>query len=316
MCHKKYDNIQAAGSHIQKCTQHNSLSSSSSSSLDKDENNNEIVEQHQIDDDNNVDEINSEDIDDDTEYRNDIDNDLSDNANNHQINNLTIQQPLTVQIQTSLFKQQTCNELSKIKCPVCAKPYSSNHTMLRHKMSIHDKQIKYCCKICDRSFFRKDKLVTHISNHQDFDTYVCVFCECKLKSKQILKTHLKKDHSLNGDESNYNELILKCQLKETIDIDSNMVINYGGAAILPSTASPQKPVINTLSSSASSIVNDYPSVIENVSKQDAESNGTSGAAIAINGNEDTIGMIRNRKSLVYDILNTPFDNNNNNIDPL
>jgi hypothetical protein len=354
LCHKKFDNIQSAGSHILKCnaslsssssTQQSILSSSSSSSIDKDENNNEITNQistslinennhlqNNTDENNNCDDINSDDIDDDTEYHNDID-ELSDN--NQQIG-LSLQQhhhqsitiPLLIQQQhqqTSTFKQETSNnEINKIKCPICSKPYSNNHTMLRHKMSIHDKHIRYCCKICERSFFRKDKLATHISNHQDYDTYVCFLCECKLKSKQVLKTHFKKDHNLNGDEANYNDLILKCQLKETIDIDSNMIINYGDTKVdvLNSTTVPtttvisQQPLLNSISvASAVSALNDGYQPIENViiKKDSSESNNVGGV-------DETHNPTRNRKSLVFDILSTQFDcninENNNNIDTL
>jgi hypothetical protein len=247
LCHKKYDNIQNAGKHILKCNQH--LSTSSSSSIDKDENNNN----------NNEGAAQPQDSDDDEEVDDDTDEPTT--------------MPTTVPIQTPKQLQQ--NDFSKIKCPICSKPYSSNHTMLRHKMSIHDKLIKYCCKICDRSFFRKDKLATHISNHQDFDTYVCFICESKLKSKQVLKTHFKKDHNLNGDEANYNELILKCQLKETIDIDSNMIVNYG----------------------------------DDVSKNEVVVDETT-TTVVVGNNDDNFGsLVRNRKGLVYDILNTPFESN-------
>ena len=353
LCHKKFDNIQSAGSHILKCNatqqqqqQSSILSSSSSSSIDKDENNNNNETTppntsltndhlHQNIDENNCDDINSDDVDDDTEYHNDID-ELSDNQ---QIG-LSLQQqqhqpitiPLLIQQQQqqhqqqqtpTQFKQETSNnnEINKIKCPICSKPYSNNHTMLRHKMSIHDKHIKYCCKICERSFFRKDKLATHISNHQDYDTYVCFLCECKLKSKQVLKTHFKKDHNLNGDEPNYNELILKCQLKETIDIDSNMIINYGDTKIdvlnptttTTTTVISQQPVLNSISvTSAVSAINDSYQPIENVIiKKDVNENNV------VSGSDDTLNLMRNRKSLVYDILNTQFDcNNENNIDTM
>ena len=262
LCHKKYDNIQNAGKHILKCNQQQqqhlstSLSTSSSSSIDKDENNNNNNNNNEV-------LAQPQDSDDDDEDDDDIDEPTT----------IT-----TVPIQTPKQLQQ--NDFSKIKCPICSKPYSSNHTMLRHKMSIHDKLIKYCCKICDRSFFRKDKLATHISNHQDFDTYVCFICESKLKSKQVLKTHFKKDHNLNGDEANYNELILKCQLKETIDIDSNMIVNYGD------DVDKKEVVVNEMTTTT------------------AVGNNNN------NNNDDSVGsLVRNRKSLVYDILNTPFDSN-------
>ncbi len=73
------------------------------------------------------------------------------------------------------------------------KVFSSVHTMIRHKTSIHDRQVRYGCNICGRFFFRKDKLTSHMVYHQDFDTYVCCFCTVGCKSRMLMRQHLKRE---------------------------------------------------------------------------------------------------------------------------
>ncbi len=73
------------------------------------------------------------------------------------------------------------------------KVFSSVHTMIRHKTSIHDRQVRYGCNICGRFFFRKDKLTSHMVYHQDFDTYICCFCTIGCKSRMLMRQHLKRE---------------------------------------------------------------------------------------------------------------------------
>jgi hypothetical protein len=65
--------------------------------------------------------------------------------------------------------------------------------MIRHKTSIHDRQVRYGCNICGRFFFRKDKLTSHMVYHQDFDTYICCFCSAGCKSRMFMRQHLKRE---------------------------------------------------------------------------------------------------------------------------
>ncbi|CAF0773092.1 unnamed protein product [Didymodactylos carnosus] len=114
----------------------------------------------------------------------------------------------------------------KASCPICGKLFSSVHTMIRHKTSIHDKQVRYCCNICGRFFYRKDKLTSHMVYHQDYDTYVCCFCTLGCKSRQLMRQHLKRDHMFSGEEARFNEILGRCQVKKALDLETNMSISY------------------------------------------------------------------------------------------
>ena len=73
------------------------------------------------------------------------------------------------------------------------KVFSSVHTMIRHKTSIHDRHVRYGCNICGRYFFRKDKLTSHMVYHQDFNTYICCYCSLGCKSRMLMRQHLKRE---------------------------------------------------------------------------------------------------------------------------
>ncbi|CAF0775187.1 unnamed protein product [Rotaria sordida] len=116
---------------------------------------------------------------------------------------------------------------SKAACPICNKVFSSVHTMIRHKTSIHDRQVRYGCNICGRFFFRKDKLTSHMVYHQDFDTYVCCFCSLGCKSRMLMRQHLKRDHVISGEDIGFNDILSRCQVKKSLNIETNMSVAYG-----------------------------------------------------------------------------------------
>jgi transposase-like protein len=136
---------------------------------------------------------------------------------------------------TSLFEplQDNLDEVlntrvdSKAACPICNKVFSSVHTMIRHKTSIHDRQVRYGCNICGRFFFRKDKLTSHMVYHQDFDTYVCCFCSVGCKSRMLMRQHLKRDHVISGEDTCFNDILNRCQVKKSLNLETNMSVAYG-----------------------------------------------------------------------------------------
>lgn len=135
---------------------------------------------------------------------------------------------------TSLFEplQENSEEAlntrvdSKAACPICNKIFSSVHTMIRHKTSIHDRQVRYGCNICGRYFFRKDKLTSHMVYHQDFDSYVCCFCTVGCKSRMLMRQHLKRDHVMSNEDTCLNDLLNRCQVKKSLNLETNMSVAY------------------------------------------------------------------------------------------
>ncbi|CAF0960231.1 unnamed protein product [Rotaria magnacalcarata] len=116
---------------------------------------------------------------------------------------------------------------SKSACPICYKVFSSVHTMIRHRTSIHERQVRYGCNICGRFFFRKDKLTSHMVYHQDFDTYVCCICSIGCKSRMLMRQHLKRDHTISGEDIGFNEILSRCQVKKSLNLETNMSVAYG-----------------------------------------------------------------------------------------
>ncbi|CAF1135037.1 unnamed protein product [Adineta steineri] len=123
---------------------------------------------------------------------------------------------------------------SKAACPICNKVFSSVHTMIRHKTSIHDRQVRYGCNICGRFFFRKDKLTSHMVYHQDFDTYVCCFCSVGCKSRMLMRQHLKREHIIPGEDTCFNDILSRCQVKKSLNLETNMSVAYGTDRQTPS----------------------------------------------------------------------------------
>ncbi|CAF1059117.1 unnamed protein product [Rotaria sordida] len=135
--------------------------------------------------------------------------------------------PLFDPFQDELDEGVTARLDTKAACPVCNKVFSSVHTMIRHKTSIHDRQVRYGCNICGRFFFRKDKLTSHMVYHQDFDTYVCCFCSVGCKSRMLMRQHLKRDHVISSEDTRLNDILSRCQVKKSLNLETNMSVAYG-----------------------------------------------------------------------------------------
>ncbi|CAF3911232.1 unnamed protein product [Adineta steineri] len=135
--------------------------------------------------------------------------------------------PLFDSFQEDLDEGITARFDTKAACPICNKVFSSVHTMVRHKTSIHDRQVRYGCNICGRFFFRKDKLTSHMVYHQDFDTYVCCFCTVGCKSRMLMRQHLKRDHVISSEDTRLNDILNRCQVKKSLNLETNMSVAYG-----------------------------------------------------------------------------------------
>ncbi|CAF4861201.1 unnamed protein product, partial [Rotaria sp. Silwood2] len=61
--------------------------------------------------------------------------------------------PLFDPFQDELDEGVTARLDTKAACPICNKVFSSVHTMIRHKTSIHDRQVRYGCNIRKNFFF-------------------------------------------------------------------------------------------------------------------------------------------------------------------
>ena len=91
---------------------------------------------------------------------------------------------------------------SSFQCNTCEKTFSSKSSLERHKISVHEKENRYQCKICvgkdtDISFARKDTLERHIKNvHQSQDNrnFECQQCKQSFVTEIGLTYHRKQSH--------------------------------------------------------------------------------------------------------------------------
>ena len=79
--------------------------------------------------------------------------------------------------------------IKTFNCETCGKTFKKRSDKNRH-MQIH-KGIKFPCKMCNKSFSRKDNLVAHISAVHDEDKISCPKCGIKFSKKSNLSRHKK-----------------------------------------------------------------------------------------------------------------------------
>ena len=85
-------------------------------------------------------------------------------------------------------------------CDTCGKGFKKRSDKNRH-MQIHE-DIKFPCKICSKSFSRKDNLAAHISVVHDKDKIACQKCGIKFSKKSNLSRHEKTFHSRGVEGEN------------------------------------------------------------------------------------------------------------------
>lgn len=85
----------------------------------------------------------------------------------------------------------------KVNCGICGKVLKNKLCLRTHKRSVHDKERRFQCNLCDLRFFTKFDTVRHERTHLDKCFFSCDCCETKFKSKDSLRRHMKKQHTLS-----------------------------------------------------------------------------------------------------------------------
>lgn len=93
-----------------------------------------------------------------------------------------------------LHKKNHGEKYSKIiHCDKCKKSFQTNSSFLRHKR-LHDNDKRFSCSYCQKSYTRKDSLITHIrSKHTGEKPYQCNICKISFFEKCVLERH-KNSH--------------------------------------------------------------------------------------------------------------------------
>lgn len=56
-------------------------------------------------------------------------------------------------------------------------------------------QISYACKLCKKSYERKDKCTVHVKTHLGIKQYVCILCQAKFVCKSDVMKHIRCSHT-------------------------------------------------------------------------------------------------------------------------
>ena len=121
----------------------------------------------------------------------------------------------------------------KYKCTLCGRSFSTNHILKKHENAIHKNndnheceichkefseiellkchfewnhqglEAKNKCEICEKLFVRSSELNNHILIHQkpiQNKLEKCDKCEKIFSSTQYLKVHVRRVHTIQGDE--------------------------------------------------------------------------------------------------------------------
>jgi len=82
-------------------------------------------------------------------------------------------------------------------CDLCAKSFTSQKTLKRHRQTVHRQSGGFSCRVCDRRFYRREHLKKHdISKHADEEyeapmSYRCPICQKSFHYRGHLREHLK-----------------------------------------------------------------------------------------------------------------------------
>lgn len=83
----------------------------------------------------------------------------------------------------------------KALCNICGKLLSDRNNLNKHYQSVHLKQKRYSCTMCDNRYDSSYRLRIHINSHQGIRNYACTLCPSKFISCAALTRHIKTIHT-------------------------------------------------------------------------------------------------------------------------
>ncbi|CAL8083285.1 unnamed protein product [Orchesella dallaii] len=86
------------------------------------------------------------------------------------------------------------------RCELCEKQYSSQSSLVYHRLSAHDTRRDFQCTICKKSFSHKGLLTNHMFTHYSEKYFTCdePGCISSYKSRASLYTHKRSAHFHNS----------------------------------------------------------------------------------------------------------------------
>ena len=98
--------------------------------------------------------------------------------------------------------QEAYNKLSgiqevknKFSCQYCEKSYTRKDHLVSHEKSKHIEKIEYLCKLCDyKTKASKHHLKRHVLSVHEGKTFSCDYCDVKMRRKDFIKRHVQSVH--------------------------------------------------------------------------------------------------------------------------
>ena len=92
---------------------------------------------------------------------------------------------------TSIGDFNTHNNLHKdqLQCPICQRRFYKKSALTTHISSVHEKEKKFYCNECDKGFFRKKDLKNHEQLHSGKSNYNCDICNKSFSHISNLNRH-------------------------------------------------------------------------------------------------------------------------------
>lgn len=102
------------------------------------------------------------------------------------------------------------NEIA-FHCEICSKGYKYKKSLNEHKAKVHktgevgllQKNKKYSCNVCPKSFFASNKLERHVKTHTGEKPFQCPTCQKCFADKSYVKQHLKTMHATDTESSRF-----------------------------------------------------------------------------------------------------------------
>lgn len=86
-----------------------------------------------------------------------------------------------------------------VGCTYCGRQFKSNHHMINHTRSIHNKERPYACQHCKKSFSTASSLISHTRYHLNERPFLCSTCGRRFILKNQLNVHLLRVHVPKND---------------------------------------------------------------------------------------------------------------------
>lgn len=85
-------------------------------------------------------------------------------------------------------------EEEKVKCPQCDKRFFDKQTLKSH-LRTHSGERPFPCPHCSRRLSSKHALKAHVRIHTNESPYTCPHCPLKFKHRASINHHVKSKHS-------------------------------------------------------------------------------------------------------------------------